>query len=66
MDSELKQLIYLDRNEYNFPVSPQIAQTLKELDANELCTYTRCFQQGIKSELSEYIGELYQVPEKMW
>jgi len=58
-----KKLIYLDRNEYSYTVAPAVAETLKNFDPNELCTYTRCFQHGIKSELSQYIGEMYDVPE---
>lgn len=62
-NSENKNLIYLDRNEYSFDISPVVAQVLKDFDPQELCTYTRCFQNGIKSELSQYIGEMYNVPE---
>lgn len=58
-----EQLIYLDRNEYNYTVSPLVEQTLREFNPNDLCTYTRCFQHGIKSELSEYIGNLYGIAE---
>lgn len=57
------QLVYLDRNEYNFKASPLVERTLKEFDVNELCTYTRCFQNGIKSELSQHIGGLYGISE---
>lgn len=59
-----KYPIYLDRNEYAYPVSPKVAEALKNFDPQELCTYTRCFQQGIKSELSEFIGQMYNVSEK--
>lgn len=58
-----KNLIYLDRNEYAYPVSPLVAETLKNFDPQDLCTYTRCFQDGIKSELSAYIGNLYNISE---
>jgi histidinol-phosphate aminotransferase len=57
-------VIYLDRNEYNFNASPLVTQTLKDFSANDLCTYTRWFQQGIKSELSEFIGKMYSVSEQ--
>lgn len=56
--------IYLDRNEYSYDVSPLVAETLKDFDPNDLCTYTRSFQQGIKSDLSQYIGEMYNIPEQ--
>lgn len=58
-----KDLIYLDRNEYNYTASPLVKETLENFDVNDLCTYTRWFQQGIKSELSEFIGEMYDMPE---
>lgn len=62
--SELnKPIIYLDRNEYSYEASPLVAKALREFDPNDLCTYSRWFQQGIKSDLSQYIGEMYNVPE---
>lgn len=60
---ENKDIIFLDRNEYSYPIAPFVAQTLKDFNPQELCTYTRWFQQGIKSELSAYIGQMYEVPE---
>lgn len=58
-----KDLIYLDRNEYNYTASPLVKETLEKFDVNDLCTYTRWFQQGIKSELSAFIGDMYGIPE---
>jgi len=58
-----KSLIYLDRNEYNYEASPLVAETLKNFNPNDLCTYTRWFQQGFKSELSQFIGDFYGIPE---
>ncbi|PXV63337.1 histidinol-phosphate aminotransferase [Dysgonomonas alginatilytica] len=63
-NSETKGLIYLDRNEYSYEVSPLVAKVLKEFNPQDLCTYTRCFQHGIKSELSQYIGDMYNVAEQ--
>lgn len=57
-------LIYLDRNEYNYEIAPLIVQTLKDFDPNELCTYSRWFQQGIKSNLSLFISKMYKIPEQ--
>lgn len=57
-------LIYLDRNEYSYEISPDVAKVLKDFNPQELCTYTRCFQNGIKSELSQYIGDMYRVAEQ--
>lgn len=59
-----KDLIYLDRNEYSYEISPDVAKVLKDFNPQELCTYTRCFQNGIKSELSQYIGDMYGVAEQ--
>jgi len=56
-------VVSLDRNEYNYEASPLVAKTLKDFDPNELCTYTRWFQQGFKSELSQYISKFYGIPE---
>lgn len=61
--SDKNKMIYLDRNEYSYNIAPTVAATLKEFDPNELCTYTRCFQHGIKSELSQYIADMYNVNE---
>ena len=57
------QLIYLDRNEYSYEVAPLVEQTIHSFSPKEFTSYTRCFQNGIKSELSEFIGKMYQVPE---
>lgn len=58
------KLIYLDRNEYNFDVAPLIEETFRTFSPLDFTHYTRCFQRGIKSELSEYIAQLYGIPEK--
>ena len=57
------QLIYLDRNEYSYEVAPLVEQTIHSFSPKEFTSYTRCFQNGIKSELSEFIGKMYQIPE---
>lgn len=63
MKDKKEKPIYLDRNEFNYEVSPLVAESLASFNPNDLCTYTRYFQDGIKSELSAYLGELYNVPE---
>lgn len=63
MKDKKENPIYLDRNEFNYEVSPLVAESLASFNPNDLCTYTRYFQDGIKSELSAYLGELYNVPE---
>lgn len=62
-NSKSTDLIYLDRNEYSYEISPDVAQVLKDFNPQDLCTYTRCFQNGIKSELSQYIADMYGVAE---
>lgn len=57
-------LIYLDRNEYNFEIAPLIEEALRNFSPLEFTHYTRCFQDGIKSELSQYIGDKYGISEK--
>ena len=62
--NEEKSLVYLDRNEYNFEIAPLIEETIRTFSPLEFTHYTRCFQRGIKSELSEYIGKMYGVSEE--
>ncbi|MDR3266633.1 MAG: histidinol-phosphate aminotransferase family protein [Tannerella sp.] len=61
---DCSNLIYLDRNEYNFEVAPLVEEAIRTFSPNEFTHYTRCFQRGIKSELSQYIADLYNVSEK--
>lgn len=55
---------FLDRNEYNYGPSPEIGEILKNFDPNLLCFYTRIYDEGKKSILSDYIANLYGVPEE--
>ena len=59
-----KRVAYLDRNEYNYGPAPEIGEVLKNFDPNKLCFYTRIYDEGKKSILSDYISELYGIPEK--
>ena len=54
---------FLDRNEYNYGPAPEIGEILKNFDPNLLCFYTRIYDEGKKSILSDYIANLYGVPE---
>lgn len=54
---------FLDRNEYNYGPAPEIGKILKNFDPNLLCFYTRIYDEGKKSILSDYIANLYGVPE---
>lgn len=59
-----KEITYLDRNEYNYGPAPEIGEVLKSFDPNKLCFYTRIYDEGKKSILSDYISTLYGIPEK--
>ena len=59
-----KQTVYLDRNEYNYGPAPEIEKVLRNFDPDKLCFYTRIYDEGKKSILSDYIAELYDIPEK--
>jgi histidinol-phosphate aminotransferase len=58
-----KTIAYLDRNEFNFPPSEEVVAALKNFDAGKLCFYTRIYDEGKKSIFSEYLSELYGIPE---
>ena len=53
-----KKIAYLDRNEYNYGPAPEIEKVLRNLDPDKICFYTRIYDQGKKSNLSDYIAEL--------
>lgn len=54
---------YLDRNEFNYAPSQEVVEALKNFDINKLCFYTRIYDRGKKSILSEYIADNYGVDE---
>ena len=59
-----KKTIYLDRNEYNYGPAPEVGEVLKNFDPNKLCFYTRIYDEGKKSILSDYLSQVYDIPEK--
>lgn len=59
-----KQITYLDRNEYNYGPAPEVGEVLKNFDPNKLCFYTRIYDEGKKSILSDYLSSIYNIPEK--
>ncbi|MBR2416150.1 MAG: histidinol-phosphate aminotransferase family protein [Bacteroidaceae bacterium] len=59
---EQKQ-IFLDRNEFNYPPSEGVKETLKNFDVNKLCFYTRIYDEGKKSIFSVFLSELYDIDE---
>jgi histidinol-phosphate aminotransferase len=60
----VKQLNYLDRNEFNFEPSQKVVEAIKNFDPKELCFYTRIYDQGKKSVISVRLSEIYHVPEE--
>lgn len=60
----VQKINYLDRNEFNFAPSPEVIKTLREFDIENLCFYTRIYDEGKKSILSVYLSELYNIDEK--
>ena len=55
---------YLDRNEFNFEPSPKVVEAVKSFDPQDLCFYTRIYDQGKKSVISVRVSELFGVPEE--
>jgi histidinol-phosphate aminotransferase len=56
--------LYLDRNEHNYGPAPIVYDILKSVDKDLLGFYSREFDKGIKSSLSKFIGECFDIPEK--
>ncbi|MBR3822995.1 MAG: histidinol-phosphate aminotransferase family protein [Kiritimatiellae bacterium] len=55
---------YLDRNEFNFPLSPNVMAAVRNFNPDLLCFYTRIYDEGKKSVVSVRLSEIYGVPEK--
>lgn len=64
MNLELFYMNYLDRNEFNFPPSPKVLDAIRSFDAEKFCFYTRTYEHGTKSILSERLSEMFGVEEK--
>jgi len=56
-------MILLDRNEHNYGPAPVVFDILKSIEKDLLGFYSREFDKGIKSSLSRYIGEVFEIPE---
>lgn len=59
-----KKITYLDRNEYNYGPCPAVGEVLRRFDPNDLCFYTRIYDEGKKSIFSDYLSTVYNIPEK--
>jgi len=56
--------IYLDRNESQYGPAPACYEVLRNAGRQELSTYTRDFDRGVKSRVSERLSNMIGVPEK--
>lgn len=59
-----KTVIYLDRNENQYGPSPACYKVIQNSDENLLNTYSRDFERGIKSSLSERLAYDFGTSEK--
>ena len=59
-----EKITYLDRNEYNYGPCPAVGEVLRQFDPNDLCFYTRIYDEGKKSIFSDYLSTVYNIPEK--
>jgi histidinol-phosphate aminotransferase len=55
---------FLDRNEFNFEPSQKVINAIKGFNPNDLCFYTRIYDEGKKSVVSVKLSEIYNVPEE--
>jgi histidinol-phosphate aminotransferase len=60
----IKNIVYLDRNENQYGPSPACLKELSTADFKELSDYSRDFMMGFKSCLSERLAKEYGVNEK--
>ena len=54
---------FLDRNEFNFDPSEDVIKALKNFPPEKLCFYTRIYDEGKKSILSEFLAQHYGIEE---
>ncbi len=58
-----ENMIYLDRNENNYGPAPACYEVLKGADLTLLSWYTKAFERGVKSILSERIAKDFDIDE---
>ncbi len=59
-----KDIIYLDRNENNYGPAPECYNILQNVDFTELSYYSRSFNKGVKSDLSQRLADFFEIPEE--
>ncbi len=57
-------IIYLDRNENNYGPAPACYDVLKNADFTKLSYYSRTFNKGVKSNLSQKLAYTFGIPEE--
>ena len=58
-----KPIVYLDRNENHYGPAPACFKALRKPNIKKLSNYSRDFQRGVKSKLSEKLSEMFGIPE---
>lgn len=58
-----QEMIFLDRNEFNYSPSEEVIQAIKDFDVKKLCFYTRIYDEGKKSIFSVFLSKLYGIDE---
>ena len=61
---EEKNLVYLDRNENLYGPAPKCFEVLRSIGINDLSLYSRDFQHGVKSRLTERLAADLKIPEQ--
>jgi histidinol-phosphate aminotransferase len=56
--------VYLDRNENQYGPAPQCFDVLRSIDIKELSLYSRDFERGVKSRLTERLAADLKIPEQ--
>jgi histidinol-phosphate aminotransferase len=57
-------LEYLDRNENQYGPAPKCFDVLRSIDMKELSLYSRDFERGVKSQLTERLAADLKIPEQ--
>lgn len=57
-------VIYLDRNENNYGPAPKCLEVLKKVNLNQISGYSKAFERGVKSILSEQLASDFKISEK--
>ena len=58
------EIIYLDRNENNYGPAPACYDVLRTADFTKLSYYSRTFNKGVKSNLSQKLADTFEIPEE--